>query len=148
MKSKVLLFLAAFSLLTLPALALDPHEVKSTLVTAVNNVSTTTPQTFTIATITLTGVNSGTNSYVYTANVTYDTSLGNEVTLQIAQAGTVVANSVKPVSGSGHVTLTGTAEGVANSTAITIQAIVTNAGVPINVSRATLTCVGLAGATQ
>lgn len=145
---KYLLLLASVAFLSLPAMALDPHEVKSVLVTAVNNVSTTTPQTFTIATITTVGVNSGTNSYEYVADVTYDTSLGSEVTLQIAQAGTAVASSVKPVSGSGHVTLHGTAESVANSTAITIQAVVVNAGVPIKIPRATLVIVGLAGATQ
>lgn len=147
MKNRLLLLFAVFAL-AMPVLALDPHEVKSTLVTAVNNTSTTTPQTFTIATITITGVNSGTNSYEYTADVTYDTSLGSETTLQIAQAGTAVASSVKPVSGTGHVTLHGTAESVANSTAITIQAVVVNAGVRINVPRATLVVVGLAGATQ
>lgn len=148
MKKYLLLLLASVSLLTLPALALDPHDTQSTQVLAVNNVSTTTPQTFTIATLTTHAVNSGTNSYIYTADITYDTSLGSEVTLQIAQAGTAVTASQKPISGSGHVTIHGTAEAVAGSTAITIQAVVANTGVPIKIARATLVIVGLAGATQ
>jgi len=148
LKSIILTFVAALALMATPSVfALDPHEVKSTTTTAYSTTTTATPQTLTIATITLTGCNSGTNSYVFTANIDYDVPSGNAVSFQISKGGTLQGTAVK-VSNQGTVTISATAEAVADASVITIQAIGKTTGTPVNVSRATLTCVGAAGATQ
>lgn len=144
---KFLVPLLAVVLMALPVFALDPHDAQSVNVTNVNNVATTAPQTFTIATLTTHAVNSGTNSYICTANIAYEVPSGGQVSFQISKGG-VAISAVRTVSNGGHITITCEAESVATSSVITIQAVANNITDPVRVGSATLTILGLAGATQ
>lgn len=144
---KFLAPLMAVVLMAFPVFALDPHEAKTVTVSNVNNIATSANQVFTIATITVTGVNSGTNSYFMQADIAYEVPSGGQVSFQISKGG-VAVSAVRTVSNGGHLTISTTSENVANSAVLTIQATAANITDPVNVGKATLTVVGLAGATQ
>ena len=147
-----LLSLALFAL-TSPLMALDPHYVGSTTVREYSSQSSTSPATVTIASLTSVAVNSGTNSYFITATLSgYEVPSGGAVQFEITVDGTAIADSVITVSTTGNITLTGTIENIAVSKVIAVKAIATGGTtsypMPIYVKKATLSAVGLAGATQ
>lgn len=133
---------------TAPLFALDPHDAQSVTVREFSTITTTTPQTVDITSLTTHAVNSGTNSYIYTADLGYDVPSGGAVTFQLTQGTTPIATTLTKVSTTGHVVLTAEVESVATSTVVKLQAVAKYATTPIKVGKATLTIVGLAGATQ
>lgn len=150
MKSFFSRSLLALALLGLPlvSFALDPHDAQSINALSTQGVTTTTPQTITLLTLTTHAVNSGTNSYFIWATVKFDLPLGGDYTLQLANAGTAIASTVIRISGQGYVTLMTEVESLAVSTALTLQVVCKNSGDPYKFPTATLMINGQAGATQ
>lgn len=150
-----LLCLAALFALSVPALALDPHEVQSTALTAPASITGSTATSFTTMislTTTASGVNSGTNSYVITAVLRYTEAMASDgyTSFQITVDGTAIPSTILNVPGGpGYVVIRGTKEGVAASKIIAVQGKLKYATDKLTVhTGASLDVLGLAGATQ
>lgn len=149
-----LICLAALAL-CVPAYALDPHEVQSTVLTAPVKITGTAGQSYTTMislTTTSSGVNSGTNSYVITAVIPYTETNASDgqITFHITVDGTEIASSViTPPGGPGYRIIRATKENIAASKIVALQAKLKSNLDSLTVhTGASLDVLGLAGATQ
>lgn len=149
------IFAAAALLISLPALAADPHEVQSTQLTSPVTISGTAGQTYTTMislTTTSSGVNSGTNSYQITACVKYteDGNVDGSISFQITVDGTAIATSVvTPPGGRGFYVLRASKENIAASKVVAVQAKLTYPTDTLKFhTGSTLDVTGLAGASN
>src|ERR1700731_4297565 len=97
---RFLSLLACMAVLSLPALALDPHDAQTAAVTATTlPVSTSAAQVTSLLSLTSHAVNSGTNSYFVWANVRYSGPLGDAVHLQLYKnvSGTITVLVTKTI---------------------------------------------------
>lgn len=131
-----------------PAYALDPHDAQSIQASQIQGVTSATPQTITLLTLTTHAVQAGVNSYFIWATVKFSVPLGGDYTLQLANGGTAIAATVVKIAGEGYVTLMTEVESIAASTAITLQTVCTLSGEPYKFPTATLVINGQAGNTQ
>lgn len=143
------LFVVCSLLLALPAVALDPHYAGTSTVTDQQFTSTVAAQTNSVTSLTPSTVNSGTNSFVLTANTRFTVPLGNAVHLQLYKtvSGVTTVLLTKTIRGDGDLNLTVTLESVAAATVVGVSVLMDVAGLPVQVRSCTFTAVGLAGAS-
>lgn len=139
---KFLLSLLFALALAFPALAIDNQVVNIT--TAVSNTATTTPQTFTLATLTTAAVNSGVNNYTLVARYKYNAPLGTPASIQFSNAGTLVTGATAVLSGEGEGTLTTSISNVATGTALTLQLVINTAKNTVKISTVQFVILGVA----
>lgn len=148
----ILLAAAFIAFVATPAMALDPHYAGYSTVTNQSTLSSTANTTWTVTTLSPGTVNSGTNSFIITANVRYNAPLGNAVHVQLSKTvsstTTIFSDTVQDITGEGNLTITYTVENIAASTTLNLAVVIDNANVPVKITRATLAAVGLAGNTQ
>lgn len=149
LRSTLLAFVAFAALaISTPAFALDPHDAQVTSTTDYSTTTTTTPQTLTILTLTTHAVNAGTNSYLISADVSYEVPSGTPLYFQLANAGTAIAGTLVKVNNAGRISIHTEVENIAASVAITLQAVVKTSTTPVKIAQADLVINGQAGATQ
>jgi len=152
MKSRILSLLALATLFLSPVAlyAIDPHDTQVSTVTAQNTTTTASPQTFTITSLTATGIGSGTNSYVISANVSYEVPSGPNCKIVLSKTVSAVRTELisVPISIEGRTNIMTELESVANGTVFKVEIVANTSGTPIKVPQATLLIVGLDGTTS
>lgn len=144
--------LAAFVLsLSAPLYALDPHYAGTVTVVDQSYTSTAAAEADSITSLAPGTVNSGTNSFVITANVRFTAPLGDAVQLQlyktVSGVTTVLPNTAIQIRGDGDIVITTELESVAASTTLGVSVLFNVAGLPVKIKKCTLTAVGLAGSS-
>lgn len=148
----ILLAAAFIAFVATPAMALDPHYAGYSTVTNQSTLSSVANTTWTVTTLSPGTVNSGTNSFLITANVRFNAPLGNAVHVQLSKTvsstTTIFSDTVQDITGEGNLTITYAVENIAASTTLNLAVVIDNANVPVKITRATLAAIGLAGNTQ
>lgn len=127
--------------------AAGDHDSQHILVTNTSVTSTAAAQVTTIATLTSSSGLTSTNSYLLTVDLRYDAPLGQAVSVQISKGGVAIADTVQTITGQQHLTITTTQEAITASTALTVQLVFQQPGLPVKITRCNFTISGIVGAT-